>query len=968
MRNPITDEKTRQSQLQSTLIRLLQADKGTRDPVTQGLLRITLTPTDFAAITDDQLAARDITREELTQLQHEHPFGIEVNLSDSSKRAESDVTDNVLDLNLANLHAVAMTKGNPANQPVITRLYQQYDQQRIFLRQLNIPEKEKIKRANTIVQHFFNAVGTVLSESGVAKPDKLPKLISHWLQEYRSERAQRDHVAIQVNRGKSITNFLENDAATSAHIQSYRRWYERDDKPRPTATAHNYESEVPNFAEITEASVNLNATNTPAVSVTHIGQSHGSLAPAVEYSTKGSTVSTDHMKKKHNLALKAYTNMQRLIIEDHRHTHGFTAHVYTHLLTASKHLGAAQGQVHQFLDQRMAAYALPKMIYMDYGINGARDHLNDHQSGVNNMAMVALYQHFIDTIEPCDDFLAIERMGSASGAAERSGATLYRRYLTEKQNLTDTAQSYIGAYTKRLQLSAEHDNPDTKPVRKVQIKNLLQGGRSSMGHIQKLREQVKQHEKTVHGLATDLADMIKNYVDNTRTQTYVTTALSDDSTEADKTRHYAKQAMFVIQQLREMNKPTSIKTKSLTWQPDSTQKTPTALQKAKTWKSNVANGVLQAMIQIVSSSIGLHTSSGCKSANDRQYVVAATVSALAKRMERGEPIATTDLKAMLTVLNGERQAEYGKNAAALQTVLDNGGYPKAKGGSAFSKPVKDGVGAGAGESASATTRTVRHHALFKKQVIVARKDQGTASDAFASHKIKDRKIDPSDKTTVRQLAMRSQSNKPNTVLFNATDKLVNFQTTLVSTDKFPSRKANLAELNEGMSELCGLSYIEPKQKIIHALQHLNSFMLIHAIHDSELQAICQEVFDDILTLCYGDRETLLLTISDMQPKAGNSLAANAAIANQVAELDAGIPAALPSDRPGTVRNPHHDASTAHSSGGFREQKGGRYEPDDAAAEHTHPTPSPVDIPLGSPGDPQCFESDDDDQTSPVPGH
>ena len=294
MRNPITIEKTRQKQLQSTLIKLVQAGKGMRDSVAQGLLRITISPEDFVTITDDELIARAITRDELTQLRNEHPFGIEVNLSDNSKRAESDVADNVLDLNLANLHAVAMAKGNPANQAVITRLYQQYDQQRLFLRQLAIPEKQKIKRADTIVQHFFNAVGTVLSNSGIAKPDKLPKLISHWLQEYRSERAQRDHVSIQVNSGKSIINFLDNDAETSAHIQSYRRWYLRDDAPRLTETAHNYASEVPNFAAITEASVKLNATNTPTISITHIGQSHGSLAPAVEYSTKGSTVSTEH--------------------------------------------------------------------------------------------------------------------------------------------------------------------------------------------------------------------------------------------------------------------------------------------------------------------------------------------------------------------------------------------------------------------------------------------------------------------------------------------------------------------------------------------------------------------------------------------------------------------------------------------------------------------------------------------------
>ncbi|MDF1795840.1 MAG: hypothetical protein P1U63_04800 [Coxiellaceae bacterium] len=858
MRNPIAEEKVRQASLQATLIKLLQRATGTADMIADGLVRITITAANLTAIAPE-CEDLGITPDQYKQFIQEHPFGLEVNISDKTKRAESDVADNVLDINLANLHAVAMAQSDPIDETgrrTITQAYERYQQQRLFLRRLNIPEKEKIKRANTVVKHFFNLVGSFLHHSRGYETDKLPKQISHWLQEFRSERAQRNHISIQVANDKYITDIFTKTNDTSLHIQSYRRWYMRRDVPTVSETAHNYKSEVPNYGAITEASAVLHSTAEPTVYVSHIGQSHGSLTPAIEYST----FDFEHDTKKHALILKAHTNMQRVMQEDQRLTGiADVPHVYTHLLTVSRTHGALQGQVNQFLDLRVASYALPNMIYMDYGINSARDHINPLQTGINNIAMVDLYQNFAHTIAANAEFRPLETLHPK----------LHKNYTESKLQLTAAAETYINLLHALPELEKKRDDlRRTAPKNNGeanQKRNRLEYYDKTINSIDALHENITKLETTVHLHAAELADIIKFSIDRESVQTAVTTPLTDDSSDEEKSHHYAKQAMFVIQQLRKMNSDSSgIKSKYLT-------------QQKISWISDEANGVIQAMIQILSSSIGIHSSSGCKSANDRQYVVAATVSALAKKMERGEAIATDDLKSMLTELNSQRQAEYGKSAAALQTVFDNGGYPKSKGGTALSKPITEpATGAGTRtSSASLFTRLRKVLETSTAPTVPGRKEQGKASDSFASHKIKSRSIDLDDPTTKMQLEICHLPNDASSLLEFAIKQIKTYQATLIRLKipdflsdpyKLATTKRATATLIDNLEKINRSEAISPANKIQQSLDALSKTRLFSLADGFGLDDICKQLIDHTMVLHLGDIRTLELTTCTEQHK------------------------------------------------------------------------------------------------------
>ncbi len=723
---PLAIEKTRQAQLQLTLLKLLHAGTGSREWVAHGLLRVTYTPTDFATFkhTPD---STDILPDELEQFSSEHPFGLEVNICDSSKHSMSEITDNVLDINLANLHAVAMAKSAPPDhtgRDTITHFYHQHQQHRLDLRILSIPEHKKIERANIIVQLFFNLVATFLGETNGSN-------IRNWLQEHRSKRAQRNHISIQIKNDNSIGDFLTNTPGTSAHLQSYRRWYMRDSSPTASETAHNQKSEVANYAAITEAGATLHITTPPTIYISHVGQSHGSLAPAEEYLAH---TAEERVTTKHELTLKSYINMQRVIKEDIRQG-TLQAHVYTQLLTVSNTPKKPANQAYLFRDLRITSYALYRMIYMNFGINNTRDDTTHLQLGINNMAMIELYKHFTRAIEPDHHFPPLQEID----------ASLDKRYTEAKDKLHTYAIYYMLQIFKHQKLKKTHD-----AIWLAAVTN----------HLSVLRKNIKAAEAIVHLHAAEIADLIKSTVDRSSVSESITIPLGKGAHDSAKSAYYAKQAMFVIQQLMEINSdPIGSKSAFLT-------------QHEISWKSDEANGVLQAMIQILSSLIGLHASSGCKSANDRQYVVAVTVSVIAKLMEDGAPIAGVDLKTTLATLNSHRQMECKKNASALNTVFDNGGYPKAQGGltapEASPSRADSRVAAGAGSRVEAdtgsapsgtdarhdntTTPTATPFALFsltQKQSKAVKEAQHMASSLFASHKIGERPVIPADLLVTR---------------------------------------------------------------------------------------------------------------------------------------------------------------------------------------------------------------------------
>ncbi|MDF1653593.1 MAG: hypothetical protein P1U34_00620 [Coxiellaceae bacterium] len=825
MRDPIAELKVKQARLQSTLIQLIQQRAHTGEFVTDGLLRITLTPADYdsilSSIPEDTIPAAD-----LHALFQEHPFGVEVNLTDDTKRAESEVADNVLDLGLANLYAVANEKippGDATASTIINRLYQQYQQQRLNLRALRIPEKDKIKRANIIYQHFFNLIATLLHKSAGFKLEELPKLISHWMQDHRSERANRDLVAIHVSEGMVIPHVLFKTAGTNMHIQTFRRWYFRDGTPTVTATAHNHQDEVPNYAATSEASATLDPAGKPVVSVIHTGEQHGSLSPAIHYGVARPLCDED----KHTLALSSYTNMQRLITH-HAALGGDseTPHVYVHLLTVSQTIGRVNGQKFQFFDTRVAAYATPQMIYSDYGVNEYRDHQHKHQTGVNSMAMIALYEQFLGKVD------AMERDKPplfASLHDGRSTSVFYESYLRDKDILADRARKYITSISEHAKLVRQHNEHNAIRPTEEQLS-------TSLANLADQREKIKQAETAVHAKANALADKIKTNVDKEAIKASIKGPLPADSSEAQRSLHYAKQAMFVIQQLRELH--TRDKPRSLT--KDSTS-----------WINDEANGVIQALIQIVASNIGLYSSSGCKSANDRQYVVTATLSALSKKMSRGEAIATDDLKAMLAELNTLRQSEYGINAGAIKTVLDNGGYPKPRGGEAFERLIPG---------------------LERAQACRAAHDK--ASNTFASHKIKEKRksILPDDATTALQIAVHNSTSR-NTII-NFIQPLQDYLTALTT-----SGHDHAADLESVMHTILVDEFTALAVPLLQNIKNIatNGEPLGHRLHHvlvlldsaSKSSTSTPNVFltctQRLLTYCVGDVDTYLQTIMAEPP-------------------------------------------------------------------------------------------------------
>ncbi|MDF1654493.1 MAG: hypothetical protein P1U34_05215 [Coxiellaceae bacterium] len=270
-----------------TLIQLIQAGAVKHDQPARGLVLYSFSVEKLEDIKSDLPGA--VTIEDVEQLQAQHPFGIEVNVSDSTFLPDTDKADNLLDFGLQSLRLVAYNaqhfkmseniKKDVELLAPVERAYHQFQSNRLALRELALPEHEKVIRAELIIDRFFDVVARYIHQ---AKPEipmkRMAKYIGEQQQIHRSQRAIQDFAAIRVE-GAPIDALVSNGVGTSAHVEILQRWYQRDGLVRSTAVAHNDEDESANYARKTIFQTTLQASG-PASECLFEGASYVSLTPA----------------------------------------------------------------------------------------------------------------------------------------------------------------------------------------------------------------------------------------------------------------------------------------------------------------------------------------------------------------------------------------------------------------------------------------------------------------------------------------------------------------------------------------------------------------------------------------------------------------------------------------------------------------------------------------------------------------
>src|SRR3990167_2877381 len=238
------------------------------------------------------------------------------------------------------------------------------------------------------------------------------------------------------------------------------------------------------------------------------------------------------------------------------------------------------------------------------------------QYGVNAMTMIHLYEKYIELMKNPQGklpqgFLSIKKILQA----ERLGADESEEYKTALRALKAAALDYL---------------------------RLVENGAASK-ELDRALKDVKAKERVVHIKAITIANAIKKQVcDNVAIKAAVAGEPPAIPAPEDRAgwfvynRYYATQCMYLIQQLMPHVNHVNAGIFGFSFR--------NIFKESHT--SDSRNGLIQALIQMLTNAMGVFSSYGCKSANDRAVFVALIVQALSERMAARGKIVEEDIAAI----------------------------------------------------------------------------------------------------------------------------------------------------------------------------------------------------------------------------------------------------------------------------------------------------------------------------------
>ena len=269
----------------------------------------------------------------------------------------------------------------------------------------------------------------------------------------------------------------------------------------------------------------------------------------------------------------------------------------------------------QFTLQRQGTtyHFKPNFLYCCMGINNFRHYQSMEQYGVNAMAMIGLYLEYEKFMSDTGGLIArkpferweLDNYFLACGVLQR----LVQEYVTAKE--------------------------DTDPKA-----------------LKRLLAQITEQEKAVHSVAIPLANRIKETVGQWGEPRYPDAGIAVQQQRIAFNRYYATQCMILLQELV----PYVNTFAGVAWR--------NAFRKNSFSASR--NGLAQALIPVLTNAIGVFSSYGCKSANDRTTQVALLVGAFRKRVAAKLPITPESVRE----LNAAVAAHYAHSATQVHSQLD----------------------------------------------------------------------------------------------------------------------------------------------------------------------------------------------------------------------------------------------------------------------------------------------------------
>lgn len=576
-----------------------------------------------------------------------HPFGIEVVMHDSGSLAESDA-DHFLRLRIDSIYHAATVLFNhlgmdAARLALLNQAYQNLNRRADeLLRRIDLSHAECLALSKDLAVAFLNDASVLLAQHNTGnnhvdakQVTKAAKQLEKAEQRYPCEAVQRDLLSLRFPDETLAT--LDTEAGLTEEInfswEYYRRHYQRTAEQQaaaaaagatpelaqdrgaglggavPSATAHDPEGyDLANFAMVEQSDMaHFNPTEHAVTGqVRQLTSRAGTFSP----------LSNSHLNP-HQKCLWAYRKAWQMLTDDAhqaqqagQHTGNIT-HVHVHLITASGPGGRAQSQYKQFMHTRLASYALinpseltlgddnyqASFIYLCIGINKFRRYHSNQQYGLNAMAMIQLYRRYYAFL-PTDNKLGLPPFASAP-------------YVTALETLQTATQVY---------LAATAANPASRA---------LAG----------LRQRVKDAEQDVHRMAIPLANVLRERVLSSKTVSDLVKSPVPAKPAADDAAgwqqfhcYYGTQCMQLIQQLMPYVNHSE--------------------KFGRTWRnvfkgnalSNSKIGIIQSLITVLANAIDVFSSFGCKSANDRAFLVALLIHSLADRINKGKTITAEDVE------------------------------------------------------------------------------------------------------------------------------------------------------------------------------------------------------------------------------------------------------------------------------------------------------------------------------------
>lgn len=372
----------------------------------------------------------------------------------------------------------------------------------------------------------------------------------------------------------------------------------------------------------------------------------------------------DHLKMDstidQGLVSKAITLFSSPNIEKYADEITNIKNLHTHLITATGLASTAQAQRYHFYDARIAQYATwdnkggVGYIYMCNGVNQGRyDTLGfDVQqvlAGNNAVAMIELHKEIIAL--PQDSELVSSYQQALSGVKEASCA--YIRVLQRHMPLQIATQ--------KLELTASQLQKQLRTVTtgnvKTQLAQQLQAVTTQLGASKRQLQLSRRGLDTLRGNFKKAESKLHDYAKNLNKQLYqelkansaAIEALATSNDPGDRKKYLSQKSYLLAQELLNESKYGLAK-----------------------WKLADNNGLMQSLLQLSSEQAGLFASAGCKSANDREVLLAMIISKLSTVTSNNQPLTPEFFKNLLQ----DAQAAFAWHISQRQTALDRSAIPK----------------------------------------------------------------------------------------------------------------------------------------------------------------------------------------------------------------------------------------------------------------------------------------------------